>query len=170
MNGSGLLTNPARQDITAMPSEILIVKNADDSIRALTAKLKNAGYAVRTAKPDSNSLATIRGLQPHLIILGWARVEGPGTELCRLVRAERSLRNCLIVILSTRCEEAEIVRGFDMGADDYIVKPFSVIEAVARIRALFRREALARSSVQLKHLDIVVDRQARRVTHNGVEI
>src|SRR4051812_3838664 len=107
---------------------------------------------------------------PDLVLLDWMLPKVSGVEVCRRLRARPETRNLPIVMLTARGEESDRVRGLETGADDYVVKPFSMTELSARIRAVLRRIRPALADDRLTHGDIVVDRVAHRVRRADREV
>jgi two-component system phosphate regulon response regulator PhoB len=114
--------------------------------------------------------AMLREDPPDLLVLDWMLQGLSGIELCRRLRLKPATRGLPILMLTARGEESERVRGLKTGADDYVVKPFSVPELIARVRALLRRSDPARLARQLSAGDIALDREVRRVWRRGREI
>src|SRR5262245_6064065 len=104
---------------------------------------------------------------PDLVILDWMLPRQPGIEVCRRLRLRNETRNTPIVMLTARGEENERIRGLDTGADDYVTKPFSMSELLARLRAVMRRIRPALAEDKLVTGDIVMDRVAHRVKRSG---
>ena len=107
---------------------------------------------------------------PDLIVLDWMLPQVSGVEVCRRLRARPETRNLPIIMLTARGEESDRIRGLDTGADDYVVKPFSMSELAARIRAVLRRIRPGLAEDRLHHGDIIVDRVAHRVRRADREI
>jgi DNA-binding response OmpR family regulator len=125
--------------VTASADSPLIVVIEDDAaiLRGLTFNLEAEGYEVRTASNGSSGLAILESEEPDVLILDLMLPEVSGYEICRKLRDEG--RDTPILMLTARGEEADRVLGLDLGADDYVTKPFSVRELLARVRALVRR-------------------------------
>ena len=124
-----------------MNPHILIVEDEEALTLLLRYNLEAAGYEVDTvARGDEADLKLKEGT-PDLVILDWMLPGLSGIELCRRLRAQPETRQLPIIMLTARGEESERIRGLSTGADDYIVKPFSVPELVARVSALLRRAA-----------------------------
>jgi len=117
-----------------------------------------------------NLQAWLKERAPDLIILDWMLPGLSGIELCRRLRARPETKQLPIIMLTARGEESERVRGLATGADDYIVKPFSVPELIARVRALLRRASPERVADVLSHGDIELDREKKRVSRAGREV
>jgi two-component system phosphate regulon response regulator PhoB len=107
---------------------------------------------------------------PDVVILDWMLPKISGVEVCRRLRSRRETRNVPILMLTARGEESDRIRGLETGADDYIVKPFSMAELMARIRAVLRRIRPGLAADQLQYGEIVLDRAAHRVLRSGREV
>jgi DNA-binding response OmpR family regulator len=118
---------------------ILIVEDDEDIVKVIRVTLEREGLEVAARHDGASGLAEVRRLRPDLLILDLVLPKLPGLEVCKAIRADRGLRQLPILILTARREEADRVVGLELGADDYVTKPFSARELVARIRALLRR-------------------------------
>ncbi len=136
----------------------------------LSYNLEKAGFAVEVAATGEDALAALAENPPDLALLDWMLPHVSGIELCRRIRRDPATRSLPVIMLTARGEEADRIRGLDTGADDYITKPFSPDELVARIRALLRRARPALSADELVCGDIVMDLAAHRVRRAGREI
>lgn len=132
--------------------------------------LEAEGYEVDIVMRGDEAELTLREHQPDLLILDWMLPGVSGIELCRRLRARPESEKLPIILLTARGEESERVRGLATGADDYVVKPFSTPELMARVRALLRRASPESISSLLKSGDIELDRQTHRVYRKGREI
>ena len=132
--------------------------------------LVRADYEVGAAADGEEALLLIEERVPDLLLLDWMLPKVTGIEICRRLRARTETKNLPIIMLTARTEESDKIRGLDMGADDYIVKPFSMTELMARIRAVMRRirPGLVEEAVSVG--DITVDRAAHKVLRDGQEI
>ncbi len=148
----------------------LIVEDEAPLVELVRYNLEKEGYEVEVAMDGEEALLLIEERQPDIVILDWMLPKLSGIEVCRRLRAKAETRNLPIIMLTARAEETDRVRGLDQGADDYLTKPFSMTELVARIRAVMRRirPALAEDVVVVG--DLSVDRSAHRVARNGVEV
>ncbi|MBK8838013.1 MAG: phosphate regulon transcriptional regulator PhoB [Hyphomonadaceae bacterium] len=148
----------------------LIVEDEPALIELLRYNLVKEGYEVAIASDGEEALLTIEERQPDIVLLDWMLPKLAGIEVARRLRSKASTRNLPIIMLTARAEETDRIRGLDVGADDYMTKPFSMSELTARIRAVMRRirPALAEDVVVVG--DISIDRAAHRVTRNEVEI
>src|SRR6266516_5241150 len=122
-----------------MSARILVVEDEEALTTLLRYNLDAEGYDVETVGRGDDADTRLKENAPDLIVLDWMLPGLSGIELCRRLRARAETERLPIIILTARGEESERVRGLKTGADDYIVKPFSVPELVARIRALLRR-------------------------------
>jgi two-component system phosphate regulon response regulator PhoB len=150
-----------------MNPSILIVEDEEALTLLLRYNLEAAGYDVESvARGDEDDLR-LRESVPDLVILDWMLPGVSGIELCRRLRSRPETRQLPIVMLTARGEESERVRGLSTGADDYVVKPFSVPELLARVAALLRRASPERVADVLGFGDIAIDREKKRVTRGG---
>ena len=153
-----------------MPAKVLIVEDEDALVTLLTYNLESEGYAVVAARSGSEALVVVAEEQPDLVILDWMLPGLTGIEICRQIRARPKTKALPIIMLTARGEEGDRVRGLATGADDYVVKPFSVSELVARVHALLRRAAPERIADVLEANGLKMDRSAHRVTRYGRDV
>jgi two-component system, OmpR family, phosphate regulon response regulator PhoB len=150
-----------------MMPRILLVEDEAALTTLLRYNLEAARYIVDTASRGDEAEIKLRESPPDLVILDWMLPGLSGIEICRRLRARAETRQLPIIILTARGEESERVRGLATGADDYIVKPFSVPELIARVNALLRRAAPEKVSDVLTFGDLEMDRERRRVSRAG---
>jgi two-component system phosphate regulon response regulator PhoB len=150
-----------------MTAKILVVEDEEPLALLLRYNLEAEGFKVKVANRGDEAEIAVAEDQPDLIVLDWMLPGLSGLELCRRWRTGRTTRDIPILILTARGEETDRIRGLTTGADDYVVKPFSVPELMARIKAILRRASPERIASVLSVLDIVLDREAHRVTRNG---
>jgi two-component system phosphate regulon response regulator PhoB len=153
-----------------MSARILIVEDEAPLTEVLRYNLEAEGYEVEIVARGDDADTRLRERVPDLAILDWMLPGTSGIELCRRLRARAQTRSLPIIMLTARGEESERVRGLATGADDYIVKPFSVPELVARIGALLRRTRPERVADKLVCGDIELDREKRRVLRGRREL
>ena len=146
---------------------ILIVEDEPPQAELLSYNLEREGYRTRIASDGDEALALTSEDPPDLIVLDWMMPEISGIEVCRQLRRRADAKNLPIIMLTARGEESDRVRGLDSGADDYMVKPYSPGEMVARIRALLRRTRPGFGDETLEYGGIVMDLAAHKVTFNG---
>src|SRR5580693_7212219 len=150
-----------------MSARILVVEDEEALTTLLRYNLDAEGYDVETVGRGDDADTRLKERVPDLIVLDWMLPGLSGIELCRRLRARPETRQLPIIMLTARGEESERVRGLATGADDYIVKPFSVPELLARVRGLLRRASPERLATILTYGDIELDREKRRVARSG---
>ncbi len=153
-----------------MTPYVLVVEDEDALATLLHYNLDKEGYRVSLASDGEEALMQVDEQMPDLIVLDWMRPKVSGIEVCRRLRNRAETRNIPIIMLTARGEESDRIRGLDTGADDYLTKPFSMSELIARIRAVLRRIRPGLADDRLNHGDIVIDRVAHRVRRSGQEI
>ncbi|WP_374573165.1 phosphate regulon transcriptional regulator PhoB [Phenylobacterium sp.] len=153
-----------------MTPHILVVEDEDSLATLLQYNLEKEGYAVTAAGDGEEALTLVSEKLPDLIVLDWMLPKVSGIEVCRRLRARTETRNVPIIMLTARGEETDRIRGLDTGADDYVVKPFSMSELSARMRAVLRRLRPGLAEDRVRIGDIVIDRVAHRVKRGGKEI
>jgi len=153
-----------------MAASILIVED-EEPIRILLAyNLVKEGFRVRESESGDDVMHLVGEERPDLIVLDWMLPGLSGIEVCRLLRARAETRDIPVVMLTARGEESERVRGLATGADDYVVKPFSLPELIARIRSLLRRANPESVADRLEAGDLSLDRRTRRVSRGARDI
>src|ERR1700687_3024803 len=153
-----------------MGANILIVEDEEPLTTLLRYNLEAEGYEVDAVARGDEADTRLRETAPDLIVLDWMLPGLSGIELCRRLRTRPQTQTLPIIMLTARGEESERVRGLAPGADDYIVKPFSVPELLARIRALLRRSKPGRVATVLSLGDIELDREKKRVARAGRDV
>lgn len=153
-----------------MTARILIVEDEEALTLLLRYNLEAEGYQVETVARGDDADTRLKEALPDLVILDWMLPGLSGIELCRRLRARPDTQSLPIIMLTARGEESERIRGLATGADDYIVKPFSVPELVARVRALLRRSSPERVALVLSLGEIELDREKKRVSRGGSTI
>src|SRR5215831_2525912 len=151
----------------AMSARILVVEDEEALTTLLRYNLEAEGYEVETVARGDDADTRLKERVPDLIVLDWMLPGLSGIELCRRLRARSETRQLPIIMLTARGEESERVRGLATGADDYIVKPFSVPELLARVKGLLRRASPERLASVLSFGDLEVDREKKRVSRAG---
>jgi two-component system phosphate regulon response regulator PhoB len=146
---------------------ILIVEDEQALVTLLRYNFEAAGYEVATALDGDEALMAIAERRPDLIVLDWMLPSISGLEVCRQIRRKAETRDVPVIMLTARGEEADRVRGLDSGADDYVTKPFSPTELVARVRAVLRRSRPSTAEEVLSYAGIHMDLAAHRVTRNA---
>jgi two-component system phosphate regulon response regulator PhoB len=154
----------------ANPTHVLVVEDEAALADVLKYNLEKEGYRVTVAVDGEEALVCAEERAPDLVLLDWMLPKASGVEVCRRLRARQETRNTPVVMLTARGEEGDRVRGLDMGADDYITKPFSMGELMARVRAVMRRIRPALAEDKVRVGDIIVDRVAHRVKRGNREV
>ncbi len=149
---------------------VLVVEDEKEIVTLLRYNLEKEGYDVTEANDGEEAMMLASEKQPDLVLLDWMLPQLSGIEVCRQLRSRPETRNVPIIMLTARGEEADRIRGLDTGADDYVSKPFSVTELLARVRAVMRRIRPALVEDLVTFGDISVDRTAHRVRRAGRDI
>ncbi len=150
--------------------KVLIVEDEEPLSLLLRYNLEAEGYSVDACVRGDEAEIRLRESLPDLLLLDWMLPGLSGIELCRRLRAREDTERLPVIMLTARGEEAERIRGLSTGADDYVVKPFSVPELMARVRAILRRASPEVVSTMLRSGDIELDRETHRVRRNAKEI
>ncbi|WP_339742618.1 phosphate regulon transcriptional regulator PhoB [uncultured Maricaulis sp.] len=153
-----------------MQPQILVVEDEDALATLLQYNLDREGYQVTIARDGEEALMLAAEATPDLVLVDWMLPKVSGIEVCRRLRGRQETSNIPIIMLTARGEESDRVRGLDIGADDYIVKPFSMTELFARIRAVLRRIRPGLAEDVTTGGDIAIDRVAHRVRRGQREI
>jgi two-component system, OmpR family, phosphate regulon response regulator PhoB len=149
---------------------ILIVEDEEPLTLLLRYNLEAEGYEVDSAARGDEAELRLREQVPDLVLLDWMLPGLSGIELCRRIRTRAETARLPVIMLTARGEEGDKVRGLSTGADDYLVKPFSLLELLARVRALLRRVKPSHVANLLIAGDIELDRETRRVRRAGREL
>lgn len=153
-----------------MPAKVLVVEDDETIVTMLEYNLKASGFEVVTAVSAEEGELILSEQLVDLIILDWMLPDMSGIELCGRLRRTGKMPRVPIIMLTARGEETDRIRGLDTGADDYVVKPFSMVELTARVRAVLRRIRPGLADDRITVGDIVIDRVAHRVKRGGKEI
>jgi len=150
---------------------ILIVEDEKDIVQVLEFALRQAGFETVAARDAAEASARIREKAPDAVILDLMLPDLPGTEVCRQLKASPKTASVPVIMLTARSDEVDRVVGFELGADDYITKPFSVREVVLRVKAVLRRGTTPPESSSREQVGPVrVDAEAHRVFVDGQEV
>jgi two-component system, OmpR family, phosphate regulon response regulator PhoB len=154
-----------------MPSTRLLLVEDDRALADLvTFHFERAGYEITRTGDGEEALILVDEVKPDVVLLDWM-IEGiSGIEVCRRLRRRATTANIPIMILTARGEESDRIRGFETGADDYVTKPFSPRELVARVGAVLRRVRPAFAGEQLAYADLEMDVAAHRVRRGGEQV
>jgi two-component system phosphate regulon response regulator PhoB/two-component system alkaline phosphatase synthesis response regulator PhoP len=154
-----------------MTRTVAVVDDEPDIVELVSLHLKKSSFNVKCFSNGSKFLAYIKSSQPDLVILDLMLPDADGLEICRYMRKTDRLSSIPLIMLTAKTEESDKVCGLELGADDYITKPFSPRELIARVKALLRRATeVADQSSRLESGDIVLDLQKHSVTVKGQSI
>jgi len=156
--------------MTALRPHVLVIEDEPAQREVLAYNLQAEGFEVSQAGTGDDALLMVDEAAPDLVVLDWMLPGVSGLEICRRLKTRSATRNLPIIMLSARSEEVDRVRGLETGADDYMVKPFSVAELMARIRTQLRRTRPGAVGQRLEHGDIILDAETHRVTRGGNEL
>jgi two-component system phosphate regulon response regulator PhoB len=151
-------------------ARILVVEDEADILEVLDYNLRRDGHEVVLAPTAKEGLRLAKERRPDLVLLDLMLPDGSGTELCKSLRQDPATRGVRVVMLTAKGEEIDRVIGFELGADDYIVKPFSVRELLLRVQAVLRRVATSEVGETTQFGTLRVDRGAHRVWVDGQEV
>ena len=149
---------------------VLLVEDESAQREVLTYNLEAEGFSVVSAVSGDEALLMVQEEVPDLILLDWMLPNVSGIEVCRQIKARPETRSIPVVMLSARSEELDRVRGLETGADDYVVKPYSVAELMARLRTQLRRVRPAAAGERLVWQDILLDAAEHRVWRGAAQI
>lgn len=149
---------------------VLIVEDDPALIELLKYNLETEGFETSIVEDGDEAMAAMEDEQPNLVILDWMLPNTSGIEICRQIRQNPASKDVPVIMLTARTEEADRVRGLKTGADDYVVKPFSPKELLARIDAIMRRAYPEKQASTLDYADIVLNLEEHRVTRAGDNI
>lgn len=151
-------------------TKVLIVEDEESISTLLDYNLSREDFETRIAVDGEDALLKTQEFHPDIVILDWMLPKVSGIEVCRRLRQNPDTRNLPIIMLTARSEESDRIRGLDTGADDYLTKPFSTAELLARVKAVLRRIRPALVEDVVEHGDLKVDRTAHRVWRGEQEI
>lgn len=146
---------------------VLVVEDEPAQREVLAYNLEAEGFRVQQADNGEEALLIVAEGAPDLIVLDWMLPSVSGIEVCRRLKSRADTKNVPIIMLSARSEETDLVRGLETGADDYIVKPYSVAELMARVRTQLRRSRPSSMGEALEYEDITLDPETHRVHRGG---
>ena len=149
---------------------VLLVEDEPAQLEMLAYNLEAEGFDVITADNGEDGLILVDENDPDLIVLDWMMPQLSGIEVCRRLKSNSKTRQIPVLMLSARAEEVDRVRGLETGADDYVVKPYSVIELMARVKAHLRRIRAAALGNRLEYGDIMLDPETHKVFRSQSEL
>lgn len=165
-----LRSNTDRAPAAGAAPHILVVEDEQALGTLLAYNLEAEGFSVERVERGDEAELRLTEMVPDLVILDWMLPGVSGLEICRRLRAREATRTLPVIMLTARGEEGERVRGLSVGADDYVVKPFSVPELMARVRSLLRRSRPERLANKLTAGDLDLDRETHRVRRGHRDI
>jgi two-component system phosphate regulon response regulator PhoB len=156
--------------MSADQPRVLLVEDEAAQREVLAYNLEAEGFYVISADNGEDALMLVDEEAPDLIVLDWMMPNLSGIEVCRRLKLRNETRKIPVIMLSARSEEVDRVRGLETGADDYVVKPYSLVELMARVRTQLRRTRPAAVGQRLEFDDIVLDAETHRVMRDGQEL
>ena len=156
--------------MAAQQPTVLVVEDEPAQREVLAYNLEAEGFRVSQAENGEEALILVDEDAPDIIVLDWMLPSVSGIEVCRQLKMRADTRSVPVIMLSARSEEVDKVRGLETGADDYVVKPYSVVELLARVRAQLRRTRPATMGERLEYDDIVLDAETHRVTRGETPV
>ena len=150
--------------------KILVVEDEPSQREVLAYNLKAEGFLVISTDNGEDALLLVEEEEPDLILLDWMMPNLSGIEVCRRLKSCNETRAIPIIMVSARSEEMDKVRGLEIGADDYLVKPYSVIELIARLRTQLRRTRAATIGETLHFQDIILDPETHKVFRDEAQL
>lgn len=156
--------------MTGAQPQVLLVEDEPAQREVLSYNLQAEGFAVRCAENGEQALVMMAEALPDLVILDWMMPLISGIEVCRQIKSRDESRHIPVIMLSARSDEVDTVRGLDTGADDYVIKPYSVNELMARVRTQLRRARPALAGAALTFGDITLDPVSHRVSRNQSDL
>jgi len=153
-----------------MNGKIFIIEDEPSIIQLVQHNLEKNGFLVSSSLNGNDGLKELKKFQPDLLLLDWMLPDLSGIEICKNIRKDNSFKNLPVIMLTAKGEEEDKIKGLDSGIDDYLTKPFSFNELMARIKAVLRRSNPNTVSDNLKFDDLMLDRIEKRVFRDGQEI
>ena len=153
-----------------MKGKIFIIEDETSIIQLVQHNLEKEGFVVSSSINGNDGLKELKKFQPNLLLLDWMLPDLSGIDVCKNLRKDNSFKDLPIIMLTAKGEEEDKVKGLESGADDYITKPFSFNELMARIKAVLRRTDPNTVSDNLKFDDLILDRMEKRVYRDEKEI
>lgn len=153
--------------MSTQTARVLVVDDEPAQLELLAYNLEAEGFGVIRATNGEEALMVVDEEVPDIIVLDWMMPKLSGIEACRRLKKRSETADIPIIMLSAKSDDVDMVRGLDTGADDYMVKPYSVLELVARVRTQLRRTRPSAVGHRLEYQDITLDTQAHRVSRDG---
>ena len=149
---------------------VLVVEDEPAQLEILAYNLESDGFLVSRARDGEEALLLIREDVPDVIVMDWMMPHLSGIEVCRRLKSNSETRSIPIIILSARSEDEDKVRGLEIGADDYVVKPYSVVELMARVRSQLRRSRPSSLGQDIEFKDLIINSETYKVTRGQIDL
>lgn len=149
---------------------VLVVEDEPAQLEILAYNLESDGFLVSRARDGEEALLLIREDVPDVIVMDWMMPHLSGIEVCRRLKSNPETRSIPVIILSARSEDEDKVRGLEIGADDYVVKPYSVVELMARVRTQLRRSRPSSLGQEIKFEDFILNSETYKVTRGQIDL
>ena len=153
-----------------MNGKIFIIEDETSIIKLVQHNLEKEGFIVSSSENGNEGLKQLKKFEPNLLLLDWMLPDLSGIEICKHIRKDNKFKTLPIIMLTAKGEEEDKVKGLESGVDDYLTKPFSYKELLARIKAVLRRSNPNMVSDSLEYEDLLLDRIEKRVFRNNLEI
>jgi two-component system phosphate regulon response regulator PhoB len=153
-----------------MSGKIFIIEDEPSIIQLVQHNLEKEGFILSSSTNGNNGLKELKKFEPHLLLLDWMLPDLSGVEICKNIRKDIKLKSLPIIMLTAKGEEEDKIKGLDSGVDDYLTKPFSFNELLARIKAVLRRSDPKIVSDYIEFDDLKLNRNERRVFRSDIEI
>ena len=153
-----------------MNGKIFIIEDEPSIIQLVQHNLEKDGFIVSSSVNGNDGLKELKKFQPDLLLLDWMLPDLSGIEICKNIRKDNSIKNLPVIMLTAKGEEEDKIKGLDSGVDDYLTKPFSFPELLARIKAMLRRVKPTAVNEEIIYLDLKVDRESMKVYRQNKEV
>ena len=153
-----------------MNGKIFIIEDETSIIQLVQHNLEKEGFIVSSSTNGNDGLKELKKFEPNLLVLDWMLPDLSGIDICKNIRKDNSFKDLPIIMLTAKGEEEDKIKGLDSGVDDYLTKPFSFNELMARIKAILRRSDPKTVSDTLEFDDLRLDRLEKRVFRDSIEI
>ncbi|HPB29902.1 MAG TPA: response regulator transcription factor [Candidatus Sumerlaeota bacterium] len=151
--------------------KVLIVEDDADIASTVEYNLQQEGYEVRVVEDGRNAFPTAKSFQPDIVLLDVMLPGMDGFEICKKIKSDERTADIPVVMLTVKAGEVDVVLGLELGADDYIAKPFSVRILMARIKTVLkRREEIGKETARIKYRNMIIDREKREVLVDGQDV
>jgi len=149
---------------------VLVVEDEPAQLEVLAYNLESEGFLVSRARDGEEAILVIGEDVPDVIVMDWMMPHLSGIEVCRRLKSNPETRSIPVIILSARSEDVDKVRGLEIGADDYVVKPYSVVELMARVRTQLRRSRPSSLGEKIEFEDLILNLETYKVTRGEIDL